>query len=109
MSGVTQYDHLETERRGPVLIVRLANESARNSLSAEMRFSLPTVVRKIEDDRSIRSVYLCGKGQSFCSGGDLRMLTDASAPWAVHRRFRTTSSTRKGSRWRSNSPKARRK
>ncbi len=43
MSDVTQYDHLETERRGSVLIVRLANESARNSLSTEMRFSLPTV------------------------------------------------------------------
>jgi 2-(1,2-epoxy-1,2-dihydrophenyl)acetyl-CoA isomerase len=91
MSDVTQYEHLETERRGPVLIVRLANETARNSLSTEMRFSLRTVVREIEDDRSIRSIYLCGKGKSFCSGGDLRMLTDASAPWAVHRRFRHTN------------------
>lgn len=91
MSDVTKYDHLETERRGAVLIVRLANEEARNSLTTEMRYSLRTVVREIEDDRSIRSVYLCGKGKSFCSGGDLRMLTEASAPWAVHRRFRHTN------------------
>lgn len=88
MSTATQYRHLETERRGAVLIVRLANESARNSLSTEMRQSLREVVREIEDDRSVRSVYLCGKGKSFCSGGDLKMLTEASAPWAVHRRFR---------------------
>jgi 2-(1,2-epoxy-1,2-dihydrophenyl)acetyl-CoA isomerase len=88
MSTIKQYEHVETERRGAVLIVRLSNESARNSLSAEMRESLRTIVREIEDDRSVRSVYLCGKGKSFCSGGDLKMLTEASAPWAVHRRFR---------------------
>ncbi len=91
MSDITHYDHLETERQGPVLVVRLANEAARNSLSTEMRRSLREVVRQIEDDRSIRSVYLCGKGKSFCSGGDLKMLTEASAPWAVHRRFRNTN------------------
>jgi 2-(1,2-epoxy-1,2-dihydrophenyl)acetyl-CoA isomerase len=88
---IKQYPHLETERQGPVLIVRLANEAARNSLTREMRFSLRDVTREIEDDRSIRSVYLTGKGKSFCAGGDLKMLTMASSPWAVHRRFRHAS------------------
>jgi 2-(1,2-epoxy-1,2-dihydrophenyl)acetyl-CoA isomerase len=82
------YPHLETERDGAVLIVRLANERSRNTLTREMRFSLRDVVREIEDDASIRAVYLTGKGQSFCAGGDLNMLTKANAPWAVHRRFR---------------------
>ena len=80
--------HVETERDGPVLIVRLAYESARNALTTEMRRSLQTVLRDIEEDRSIRSIYLCGKGESFCAGGDLNMLKVASAPWAVRRRFR---------------------
>lgn len=80
--------HLETERDGPVLIIRLAYEKGRNSLTAEMRRSLQTVLRDIEEDRSIRSIYLCGKGESFCAGGDLNMLKVASAPWAVRRRFR---------------------
>lgn len=80
--------HLETERDGPVLIVRLAYEKGRNSLTAEMRQSLQSVLRDIGDDRSIRSVYLCGKGESFCAGGDLNMLQVASSPWAVRRRFR---------------------
>lgn len=83
-----QLDHLETERQGPVLIVRLANEGARNSLSTEMRNSLRQVLREVEDDRSVRCLYLCGKGKSFCAGGDLNMLKTASAPWSVHRRFR---------------------
>jgi 2-(1,2-epoxy-1,2-dihydrophenyl)acetyl-CoA isomerase len=74
-----------------VLIVRLANEEARNSLTREMRFSLREVTRSIQDDHSVRSVYLTGKGKTFCSGGDLGMLTQASAPWAVHRRFRHAS------------------
>lgn len=39
-------------------------------------------------ERSVRSVYLTGEGASFCSGGDFRMLKDASDPWPVHRRFR---------------------
>lgn len=85
---IHHHPHLETERQGPVLVVRLANETARNSLSTEMRNSLRTVVREVEDDRTVRAVYLCAKGRSFCAGGDLNMLKTASAPWAVHRRFR---------------------
>lgn len=88
---IKQYPHVETERRDAVLIVRLANEAARNSLTREMRFSLREVTRGIEDDHTIRAVYLTGKGKTFCSGGDLGMLAKASEPWAVHRRFRHAS------------------
>lgn len=85
---IKQYPHLETERDGAVLIIRLANERSRNTLTREMRYSLRDVIREVEDDRSVRAVYLTGKGQSFCAGGDLNMLTKASDPWPVHRRFR---------------------
>jgi 2-(1,2-epoxy-1,2-dihydrophenyl)acetyl-CoA isomerase len=88
---IKQYPHLETERQGAVLIIRLANEAARNSLTREIRFSLRDVVREIQDDYSIRSVYLTGKGKTFCAGGDLRMLSDGSDPWPAHRRFRHAS------------------
>lgn len=87
-----RYPHVETERRGSVLIVRLDNEAARNSLTREMRFSLRDVTREIEDDQTVRAVYLTGKGPTFCSGGDLRMLTKAADPWPVHRRFRHAAS-----------------
>jgi len=79
---------LETERDGSVLIIRLANEAARNSLTRELRFSLREVTRAIQDDQTIRAVYLTGKGQTFCAGGDLRMLKQASEPWPAHRRFK---------------------
>jgi len=86
--SVTQYPHVETERQGPVLVIRLANEAGRNALTREMRFSLRDIVREVQDDHSIRSLYLTGKGKSFCAGGELKMLTQASTPWAVHRRFK---------------------
>ena len=85
---IKHYPHLETERDGAVLIIRLDNEAARNTLTREMRFSLRDVVREIEDDRTVRAVYLTGKGPSFCAGGDFNMLVKASDPWPVHRRFR---------------------
>lgn len=85
---IKQYPQVETERDGAVLIIRLSNEAAHNSLTREVRFSLRDIVREIEDDRTIRAVYLTAKGKTFCAGGDLRMLTDASNPWQSHRRFR---------------------
>jgi 2-(1,2-epoxy-1,2-dihydrophenyl)acetyl-CoA isomerase len=84
---IKQYPHVETERQGPILIIRLDNEASRNALSREMRFSLRDIIREIEDDHSVRSVYLTGKGKSFCAGGELKMLTTAADPWSVHRRF----------------------
>jgi len=85
---ITQLPHLETERRGAVMILRLNNPEAHNALTREIRYSLRESVRAIEDDHTVRAVYLTGKGPSFCSGGDLRMLAHASDPWPVHRRFR---------------------
>jgi 2-(1,2-epoxy-1,2-dihydrophenyl)acetyl-CoA isomerase len=85
---ITQYPHVETERDGAVLIVRLDNPAAHNALSKEMRYSLRDITRVIHDDQSIRCVYLTGKGKSFCAGGDLNMLVKAKDPWSVHTRFR---------------------
>ncbi|GAB7551210.1 enoyl-CoA hydratase/isomerase family protein [Novosphingobium sp. 11B] len=81
------FAHIETERQGAVLVVRLDNEAGRNALTREMRYSLRDLTRAIQDDLSIRAIYLTGKGKSFCAGGDLNMLTKASEPWDVHRRF----------------------
>jgi 2-(1,2-epoxy-1,2-dihydrophenyl)acetyl-CoA isomerase len=85
---IKSYPHLETERDGAVMIIRLDNVKARNTLTRELRYALRDAVREIEDDRSIRAVYLTGKGPSFCAGGDFNMLVQASDPWPVHRRFR---------------------
>lgn len=89
---IKQYPHAETERQDSVLIVRLANEQARNSLTRELRYSLRDITREIQDDYSIRAVYLTGKGETFCAGGDLRMLTESKDAFERHRRFRHAAS-----------------
>jgi 2-(1,2-epoxy-1,2-dihydrophenyl)acetyl-CoA isomerase len=85
---VEQDPHLETQRDGAVIIVRLDNERSRNSLSRELHLSLRKAVREIEDDPTIRAVYLTAKGPTFCAGGDLNMLIKANEPWSAHRRGR---------------------
>ena len=91
MGVIRELPQLETERDGAVLTIRLANEKARNALSRDMRLSLREVIREIEDDRTIRAVYLTGKGAAFCAGGDLDLISKANDPWPVHRRFRHAS------------------
>ncbi|MFT3800176.1 MAG: enoyl-CoA hydratase/isomerase family protein [Burkholderiaceae bacterium] len=71
-----------------VMIVRLSTPENRNSLTPELRAELGRVVEQAEQRREVRAVFLTGDGPSFCSGGDLKMLQTASAPWPVHRRFR---------------------
>lgn len=73
---------------GPVLAIRLTSPENRNSLTMELREQLGEAVAYAEAERGVRSVYLTGEGASFCSGGDFRMLQEASDPWPVHRRFR---------------------
>lgn len=82
---------VDTERIGPVLLVRLNSHETRNALTPDMREQIGAAVRQAEDDRTVRSVYLTGEGSSFCSGGDLATLRDGCEPWAVHRRFREFS------------------
>jgi 2-(1,2-epoxy-1,2-dihydrophenyl)acetyl-CoA isomerase len=78
-------------REGAVLVLRLDNPRNRNGLDEPMRVALGAAVEEAESDPAVRAVYLTGAGPSFCAGGDLRMLREASDPWPVHRRFRRLS------------------
>jgi 2-(1,2-epoxy-1,2-dihydrophenyl)acetyl-CoA isomerase len=82
---------VSTERHGAVLAVTLNSPDTRNSLTLELREQLGAAIALAERDRSVRSVFLSGAGSSFCSGGDFKMLQQASTPWPVHRRFRQYS------------------
>jgi len=80
---------VETERVGSVLVIRLASEKTRNSLSNAMRDGLAAAFGEAIQDRSVRTVCLMAKGSNFCAGGDLKALDAVRKdPFAVHRRFR---------------------
>ncbi|MGW0021807.1 enoyl-CoA hydratase/isomerase family protein [Rhodococcus sp. NPDC003382] len=71
------YDGLVTERRGPVLILRLDRPEARNALTGPMMRGLGAAARKAQNDPEIRAIVLTGSGdRAFCSGMDLRVFAE---------------------------------
>jgi uncharacterized protein (TIGR03083 family) len=66
-------DELVTERRGPVLIVRLNRPEARNALNPALMRGIGAAVNEAEADPEIRAVVVTGTGdRAFCAGLDLR-------------------------------------
>lgn len=82
---------VRTKLIGSVLEIRLSSPENRNSLTGELREAIGECVERAERDRAVRAVLLTADGPTFCSGGDLQTLRNASDPWSVHRRFRNLS------------------
>ncbi len=68
-----------SERRGPLLLLRLNRPEARNALNAEMVAALHAEVAAAQTDQGVRCVVLCGAGRVFSAGADLRALRDMGA------------------------------
>ena len=64
---------LETDRRGPVLIIRLNRPEARNALNAALLSGIGKALTEAEADPQTRAVVLTGTGdRAFCAGMDLK-------------------------------------
>lgn len=71
------------ERCGPSLILTFNRPEKRNALETAMYVRMETLLETALDDSEIANVILCGAGNFFCSGGDLRSLeTRAALPVA---------------------------
>lgn len=68
------YEHLTLERRGPVGWLWLDRPDKRNALSADMWADLPRAVAELDEDHSVRTVVVAGRGPAFTVGIDLEML-----------------------------------
>ncbi|MFM0208288.1 enoyl-CoA hydratase/isomerase family protein [Paraburkholderia sediminicola] len=62
-----------------IATLTLNRPQQKNALDMSVRVALREAVYAIRQDRSIRAVVLCGAGQDFCSGGDLREMKVGSA------------------------------
>jgi enoyl-CoA hydratase/carnithine racemase len=72
MNILTNLPHLQVEPIEHGLIVRLDRTESKNAISLEMIESLTGVLTAADIDPNVRVVILCGNGNTFCSGGDLK-------------------------------------
>ncbi|MFO8102501.1 MAG: crotonase/enoyl-CoA hydratase family protein [Dehalococcoidia bacterium] len=60
------------EKEGHILIVTLNRPEAKNALSPAMLIGMYRAWRRLDEDDDLYCAVLCGKGDTFCSGMDLK-------------------------------------
>lgn len=69
---------VEVTKMGPAAIVALNRPEVHNALNQEIMAETTAVFNTLRDDDTVRVVVLTGNGRSFCAGGDLKMMREAS-------------------------------
>ncbi|WP_290870708.1 oxepin-CoA hydrolase, alternative type [Aquabacterium sp.] len=65
---------LQTDRRGPTLLMTLSGPATRNALSPQVYAAGIETLNMAESNPDVSAVVLQGAGSHFCSGGDLTRL-----------------------------------
>jgi 2-(1,2-epoxy-1,2-dihydrophenyl)acetyl-CoA isomerase len=80
-------DPILTQRHGNILEVTLNRPEAYNALNLEMMTGLAQALAGGARDDSITGVLITGKGKAFCSGGDLKWISqqNEAAGSVLHR------------------------
>ncbi|GAA4889965.1 enoyl-CoA hydratase-related protein [Actinomycetospora straminea] len=85
---------VRTERRGHVLVVRMARTDKRNAVDAAMTTALDRALDTLDDDPELRCGVLTGGPEVFCAGTDIAVGPGAPTPrggnYGVVARRRTT-------------------
>jgi len=63
---------ISLEVAGGVATITFDRADKKNALDSPMRVALPRIFEQVQDDVSIRSVVLTGRGSDFCAGADVR-------------------------------------
>jgi methylglutaconyl-CoA hydratase len=70
------YQHIITDRTGPVLRVWLNRPELRNAFNPQLIDELATCFTGVRGDAGIRAVLLGGRGPFFCAGADLNWMAE---------------------------------
>jgi enoyl-CoA hydratase/carnithine racemase len=70
-------DHVQTERSGAILIIRMARPEKKNALTVDMYRAMTSAIASAVADDAIRVIMFTGSGDAFTSGNDLRDFADA--------------------------------
>jgi len=81
---------LRRETEGAVALLILNRPASRNSLSEALLIELNEALASLGHDASIRAVVIAGEGPTFCSGHDLKELTERRTDPDGGRGFFTT-------------------
>lgn len=68
-------DPVLTQQHGNVLEIALNRPEAYNALNLEMMEMLGATLGSAAVDRTVQGIVLTGKGRAFCSGGDLKWIS----------------------------------
>jgi 2-(1,2-epoxy-1,2-dihydrophenyl)acetyl-CoA isomerase len=71
-------EHLIKNKKGHVLELTLNRPEAKNAYSHEMVGELVLALREADMDEDVRVVVLSAKGDSFCAGGDIKLMAEKS-------------------------------
>lgn len=73
------YESLLYERRGPVALLTLNRPKRMNAMGEVMKAELPEAFRLIQADDEVRVVVITGAGAAFCSGGDVKEMSESKS------------------------------
>jgi enoyl-CoA hydratase len=65
-------DELIVDVEGRVATVTMNRPAAKNALDSRMLVALADTWIELDNDPAVRCIVLCGAGQTFCSGADLK-------------------------------------
>src|SRR5215216_1074225 len=68
-------DPIHTQQHGNILEIALNRPDAYNALNLDMMKMLGEVLSSVATDRAIDGILITGKGKAFCSGGDLKWIS----------------------------------
>jgi 2-(1,2-epoxy-1,2-dihydrophenyl)acetyl-CoA isomerase len=71
-------DPILTQQHGNILEIALDRPTVYNALNLEMMQLLGATLSSAAADNSIKGVLITGKGKAFCSGGDLKWISQQS-------------------------------
>jgi len=68
-----------TQQHGEILEIAINRPEAYNALNLDVMVMLSDTLASAATDESIKGVMLTGKGKAFCSGGDLKWISQQAA------------------------------
>lgn len=67
-----------TQQHGSILEIAINRPETYNALNLDVMVAMSSAFASAAMDKSIKGVLLTGKGKAFCSGGDLKLVSEQS-------------------------------